>query len=73
MSSNNNTTAVAGGTSISTLLTVLFVALKLTGVISWSWWWVVSPLWISWGLIIILFTTGVLFLGVHKAYTMRNR
>lgn len=27
-------------------LTLLFIALKLTGYISWSWWWVLSPLWI---------------------------
>ena len=25
-----------------------FIVLKLTGVIAWSWWWVLSPLWISW-------------------------
>lgn len=29
------------------LLTILFIALKLTGVIAWSWWWVLSPIWIS--------------------------
>ncbi len=29
-----------------TLLTLLFVALKLTGHIDWSWWWVLSPVWI---------------------------
>lgn len=29
------------------LLTVLFIGLKLTGYISWSWLWVLSPLWIS--------------------------
>lgn len=28
------------------LLTVLFIGLKLGGVIAWSWWWVLSPLWI---------------------------
>ena len=32
--------------SLATLLTVLFVGLKLGNVIDWSWWWVVSPLWI---------------------------
>ena len=31
---------------LSTLLLVLFIALKLCGVIAWSWWWVLSPLWI---------------------------
>lgn len=30
-----------------TLLTVLFVYLKLVGSIAWSWWWVLSPLWIG--------------------------
>ena len=29
------------------LLTILFIALKLTGHITWSWWWVLSPMWIS--------------------------
>ena len=38
--------------SLSTLLTVLFVGLKLTGYINWSWVWVLSPLWI--GLVIYL-------------------
>lgn len=27
------------------LLFLLFVGLKLTGVIAWSWWWVTFPLW----------------------------
>ena len=35
------------GGSITIMLTVLFIALKLVGVISWSWWWVLSPIWIS--------------------------
>lgn len=34
-----------GGSGFLGLLTVLFVALKLTGHISWSWWAVTSPLW----------------------------
>jgi hypothetical protein len=34
------------------LLTVLFIALKLTGVIDWSWWWVLAPIWIP--LLIVL-------------------
>lgn len=44
--------------SLTTLLTVLFVGLKLTNYIDWSWVWVLSPLWIScilYGLIVILF------------------
>ena len=33
--------------SLPTLLTVLFVGLKLGEVIAWSWLWVLSPLWIG--------------------------
>ncbi len=29
------------------LLTIVFITLKLTSYIDWSWWWVLSPLWIS--------------------------
>ena len=29
------------------ILTIVFIALKLLGKIDWSWWWVLSPLWIS--------------------------
>jgi len=28
-------------------LTILFIGLKLTGLISWSWWWVLSPIWVE--------------------------
>jgi hypothetical protein len=39
------------------LLFVVFLTLKLTGVIAWSWWWVTSPLWIpiALGLIVAMF------------------
>ena len=39
--------------SLSTLLTVAFVVLKLCGVINWSWLWVFSPLWIPAALILV--------------------
>lgn len=40
-------------------LTLLFIALKLTGVVAWSWMWVLAPLWIPWLVIlIILFIAG---------------
>ena len=42
------------------LLTILFIALKLTGHIAWSWWWVFSPLWI--GLVIWLAIVVILML-----------
>lgn len=36
-----------GGIGFTGLLTVLFIGLKLTGYITWSWVWVLSPIWIS--------------------------
>ncbi len=38
------------GISFAGLLTIVFIVLKLVGTISWSWWWVISPIWISAGL-----------------------
>jgi hypothetical protein len=35
-----------GGVSFASLLTLLFIALKLCHVIDWSWWWVLAPLWL---------------------------
>ena len=37
----------SGGLSFTGALTILFIGLKLCNVISWSWWWVLSPIWIS--------------------------
>lgn len=49
-----------GGIGFTGLLTVLFVALKLTGYIAWSWWWVLSPLWISVAILLIVFIIAIL-------------
>ena len=59
----SNNTSSSSGIGFPGLLTVLFVGLKLTGHITWSWWWVLSPLWISvlLGLTILL---GVLLVGI---------
>ncbi len=44
----------SGGFGLSTVLFIVFLVLKLTNTIDWSWWWVTSPLWISAGFIIII-------------------
>ena len=45
----------------TTLLTITFIVLKLCNVIGWSWIWVVSPIWITFGLIMILIPIIILF------------
>ena len=66
MSNNNSSSSSSsGGIGFSGLLTVLFVGLKLTGYITWSWWWVLSPLWIGFAIFIgiILALLVVIFLA----------
>ena len=36
-----------------TMLFIVFLILKLTNTINWSWWWVTAPLWIPLGFVII--------------------
>lgn len=45
-------TKASGGIGFTGLLLLLFIALKLCGVIDWSWWWVLSPVWIMVGAVI---------------------
>ena len=54
-----NNSSGSGGIGFCSLLTILFIALRLTGFISWSWLWVVSPIWLSlafWLILLILVT-----------------
>lgn len=38
---------IAANSSVLSLLTIIFVVLKITGTIAWSWWWVMSPFLLS--------------------------
>jgi hypothetical protein len=46
--------SVTVGGSFSTLLTIAFIVLKLCKVIDWSWVWVLSPIWITFALVLLL-------------------
>lgn len=50
-----------GGIGFSGLLTIVFIVLKLTGYIAWSWWWVLSPAWISVLVFLLILGGAVLF------------
>lgn len=45
MADSSNTSS--GGIGFAGLLTIVFITLKLTHYIDWSWWWVWSPIWIG--------------------------
>lgn len=53
MSDKKNSSS-SGGLGLGSVLGVVFIVLKLVGVIDWSWWWVLSPFWISWALTILI-------------------
>jgi len=48
------------------LLTVLFIGLKLVGSITWSWWWVLSPLWGIPVWIILTIILGLFLVSVYE-------
>ena len=50
----------SSGMTLSGVLLVIFIVLKLVGVINWSWLWVLSPLWINL-IIAIIFVVCYLF------------
>ena len=48
-------------------LFLLFLALKLTGYIDWSWWWVTAPLWIPFAIALVMFAIAGMILAVAAA------
>lgn len=59
-----NSGAASVGLGIFDVLAIVFIILKLCKLITWSWWWVLSPIWIGWGLAIII---GLIVYFVYKA------
>jgi hypothetical protein len=49
------------------LLTILFVGLKLNHIINWSWFWVVSPIWISISLFLVFLVILLVFIAIKAA------
>jgi fatty acid desaturase len=45
----------------TTLLVIAFIVLKLCKVIDWSWWWVLSPIWIPLALVLVVYAIIILF------------
>lgn len=69
---STTSTTSTSGIGFSGLLTIVFIVLKLTNVINWSWLWVLSPLWISVALVIaiVLIGLGVTYLIIKP---IKNR
>lgn len=52
----------SSGIGLGTILFIIFLILKLTDNIDWSWWWVTSPLWLP-----IAFFGGIALIGIILA------
>lgn len=69
--SNKHESTARGGISTLGLLGVVFVTLKLLGVINWSWWWVTAPFW--GGIALVLAICTVVFLGALVVQLVARR
>jgi hypothetical protein len=63
---NSNKTTSSSGIGFTGLLTILFIGLKLTGVIAWSWLWVLSPIWISVSLVVLIILVILMFTAIFR-------
>ena len=75
-SNKNKLTISVGNLSLSTTLFIVFLVLKLTGYISWSWWWVTAPLWagpvLFFGIIAIVLCLGLFGVVLYGLYELIN-
>ena len=63
---STTSSASSGGLGLGSVLTCIFVTLKLCGVIHWSWWWVLAPMWIPILLVVVVLGVAVLIAGFSK-------
>ena len=54
------------GFSFGTILGLIFIVLKLCNIISWSWVWVLSPFWISWGISFLIIIVTIIIALISK-------
>lgn len=70
----NNKNTSTSGFGIASVLTIVFVVLKLVGTIDWSWWWVLSPIIIDISLsIIILIGLAIYMSHEDKKYNYTSK
>jgi hypothetical protein len=62
---SSSSSSSSSGIGFCGLLTILFIGLKLTGYIAWSWWWVLAPSWISLAIFaLILVVAGIIAIAI---------
>lgn len=66
MNNNNNKQATRTGVSFTGALTLIFITLKLTHVIDWSWVWILAPLWIPLALVAVILLVAFILYVVRE-------
>lgn len=61
MSTYINNSSSSKGIGFCGLLAIVFIVLRIIGVIDWSWWWVLAPIWIPTA--IVLFVLACMFIA----------
>lgn len=64
----NSSSSSSGGIGFTGALTIAFIVLKLTHVIDWSWWWVLSPIWISFALATVIVALIGIGYGLYRLF-----
>lgn len=60
---STSSSSSSGGIGFLGLLAIVFITLKLTNYITWSWWWVLVPLWGGFALVLVfLLVVFILYL-----------
>lgn len=67
----NDKASHSGGIGFVGLLTILFIGLKLTGFIEWSWLWVLAPIWMSILLVAVSLVLMLVLIGLDS-YNEKN-
>jgi Flp pilus assembly protein TadB len=71
MSSSSKSASSGGGVGITTVIQIVFIILKVVGVIKWSWFWVLSPTWIS--ILVVIFALLIFFIIWAVTRASRNK
>jgi len=64
----SSSSSSSGGVGFAGLLTIVFIVLKLTGFITWPWWWVVAPIWLPLLFLVALFVIGAVIIGIKEGF-----
>lgn len=70
MNDNEKSNGATGGIGFCGVLAIVFIVLKLVGVISWSWVWVLAPIWIPAAIVVVILLLFIIAIIVSGG---RNR